>query len=63
LVFEEKNANFFAENWQKSQKILITTPDICFDKNLKDVIKFEHTACYSGSGGNGFFYPRRVVCI
>jgi hypothetical protein len=24
LVFE-KNANFFAENWQKSQKILIIT--------------------------------------
>jgi hypothetical protein len=28
LVFE-KNANFFAENWQKSQKIVIitSTPD------------------------------------
>jgi hypothetical protein len=30
LVFE-KNANFFAENWQKSQKIVImtTTPCLC----------------------------------
>jgi hypothetical protein len=29
LVFE-KNANFFAENWQKSQKIVIltSTPDL-----------------------------------
>jgi hypothetical protein len=23
LVFEKKNANFFAENWQKSQKTVI----------------------------------------
>jgi hypothetical protein len=31
LVFE-KNANFFAENWQKSQKIVIitSTPDMAF---------------------------------
>jgi predicted sugar kinase len=30
LVFE-KNANLFAENWQKSQKIVIitSTPDFC----------------------------------
>jgi hypothetical protein len=28
LVFE-KNANFFAENWQKSQKIVIITSTPC----------------------------------
>jgi hypothetical protein len=25
LVFDKKNANFLAENWQKSQKIVIIT--------------------------------------
>jgi hypothetical protein len=27
LVYE-KNANFFAENWKKSHKIVIITPDV-----------------------------------
>jgi hypothetical protein len=38
LVFE-KNANFFAENWEKSQKILIITstpdnPRLCTERDL-----------------------------
>jgi hypothetical protein len=36
LVFE-KNANFFAENWQKSQKIVIitSTPELFWRKTTK----------------------------
>jgi hypothetical protein len=41
LVFE-KNANFFAENWRKSQKIMIITltPDECekFAQNVAQPI-------------------------
>jgi hypothetical protein len=36
LVFE-KNANFFAENWQTSQKIVIIDP--CLRKHPRPVLK------------------------
>jgi hypothetical protein len=42
LVFE-KNANFFAENWQKSQKIVIITsaPDWPNFRLLSDCVFWE----------------------
>jgi hypothetical protein len=47
LVFE-KNANFFAENWQKSQKIVIitSTPDWANFRRLGGCLQcelFNHT--------------------
>jgi hypothetical protein len=49
LVFE-KNANFFAENRQKSQKIVIitSTPDHLYDKN-RQAIAFP-TGCFFRNG-------------
>jgi hydrogenase maturation factor len=41
----EKNANFFVENWQKSQKIVIatSTPGLCFKRRNK-----EHEKTWNG---------------
>jgi hypothetical protein len=36
----EKNANFFAENWQKSQKIVIITSTSETEQKIKDAVKW-----------------------
>jgi hypothetical protein len=43
LVFE-KNANFFAKNWQKSQKIVIITSDR--ESNPESTMSFTYEPSY-----------------
>jgi hypothetical protein len=51
-LFFEKNANFFAENWQKSQKIVIIT-------STPDLAKFGHFGeklCYKLTYVKGLYF-------
>jgi hypothetical protein len=54
LVFE-KSANFFAENWQKSQKIVVTTLTPVYTNNEKSVARHGATTVES------FLIVSRVV--
>jgi hypothetical protein len=49
-LFFEKNANFFAENWQKSQKIVIitSTPDFILMRTMQGCRIFFRTTYQNG---------------
>jgi hypothetical protein len=55
-LFFEKNANIFAENWQKSQKIVVitSTPDLDTQQNVTSVLiaASYHWTDYAGKFGN-----------
>jgi hypothetical protein len=61
LAFE-KNANFFAENWQKSQKIVVITsvPEkIIFGAGMQDLETFLPIFWWKTTASLDFNYPNR----
>jgi hypothetical protein len=64
LVFE-KNAIFFAENWQKSQKnvIITSTPDLAYFRILGDCRKFFLENYSSGPFWEATLFHRNKFCM
>jgi hypothetical protein len=62
LVFE-KNANFFTENWQKSQKIVIVTSTPCFTDSREKQRNFNKSSryiCMYNNDGTFFIGGRQL---